>query len=119
MILLKFQHDNRRLIFKAYIAPHPVRTSAFISTILSHKANLLSERYNYPACLSRQASLIQILKFYERPCIVPHEVIRLNVVSRALCVEIWFSGLLALKPDAQEACICVLSVRPMPYHPLD
>jgi len=54
----------------------------FSSTILSQKANLLSERYNYPACRCRQASLIKILKFYERPCIVPNEVMRLNVVAR-------------------------------------
>lgn len=32
----------------------------FSSTILSHKANLLSDRYVYPACRCRQASLIQI-----------------------------------------------------------
>ena len=30
--------------------------------------------------LDRQSSFIQDLKFSERPCIVPHEVIRLNVV---------------------------------------
>ena len=54
--------------------------STFSSTVLTHKANLLSERYVYPACRCRQSSLIQILKFYERPCIVPHEVTRLNVV---------------------------------------
>src|SRR5574337_17140 len=90
---------------------------SFSSTIFSSKANLLSKRYNYPACLSRQASLIQILKFYERPCIVPHEVFRLNVVSRALYVEFDFRGG-ARKPDAQEARIYVLPVLPIPNFPL-
>jgi hypothetical protein len=43
---------------------------------------------------SRPSSFIQILKFSERPCIVPHEVIRLNVVLLGLSiVEIGFSGL--------------------------
>jgi hypothetical protein len=75
--------------------PRPVRTSAFFSTVLSHKANLLSERYSYPACRCRQASLIQILKFYERPCIVPHEVIRPNVV---------FPGSLRRNPVCGASC---------------
>ena len=88
LILLNFQRDNCWPFFRAHVAPaSSVRTAAFSSTVLSRKANLLSERYNYPACRCRQASLIQILKFYERPCIVPHEVMRLNVVARAICVE--------------------------------
>ena len=62
------------------VRPTPTTGAALSSTIHSHKANLLSDRYLYPACSSRQKSLIQILKFCERPCIVPHEVMRLNVV---------------------------------------
>ena len=92
-----FNRIDERVISKRISHLRPVRTAAFSSTILSHKANLLSERYNYPAYRCRQSSLIQILKFYERPCIVPHEVMRLNVVFpgslrrnsvfRACCIE--------------------------------
>ena len=88
LLSLKFQHDKRQPFFKAHVALASCSDVTFFSTIFSRKANLLSKRYIYPACLGRQASLIQILKFYERPCIVPHEVFHLNVVSRALYVEI-------------------------------
>jgi hypothetical protein len=80
LLSLKLQYDNKRFFLKAHIAPASCSDISTFSTVLSHKANLLSERYNYPACRCRQASLIQILKFYERPCIVPHEVMRLYVV---------------------------------------
>ena len=73
------------------------RDAAFLSTVFSFIANLLSKRYIYPVCHSHQASFIQIIKFYERPCIVPHEVmlpqrcvpgsLRRNSVFLASCAK--------------------------------
>lgn len=60
--------------------PRPVRISALFSTILPRKANLLSERYVYSACLGPPIIPYPESKFSERPCIVPNEVARLNVV---------------------------------------
>ena len=58
------------------------------SASLSRQTNPLPHRYQYPVCPAKreyQSSLIQVLGFSERPCIVPPEVlIVLNVRARAL-----------------------------------
>jgi hypothetical protein len=70
---------------------------------LLHEANLTSKSYRLSGVRGRLASLIQNLKFSKRPCSVFSEVMRLNLVDRALFAENRFFGLPAQKTIAQKA----------------
>ena len=72
-------------LLKAIFIVRDMSPELYFSASFPLQANFASDRYFlFGVHAGRPSSLTQIVKVSERPCIVLHEVICLNVIARAL-----------------------------------
>lgn len=99
---LKLQDDTCRSFFKTHVAPASCSDSIISSTIFSHKANLLSERYSIRRAVAAKHPLSRFSSSMRGPVLS---------LTRS-CASTLCPGLSTSKSYFQS------SIRPIPYYPL-